>query len=99
MSGAEDLVESLRAKAEFRNVGFAKDDGASGFFALHDAAIEIGNGVFMERGTVSGADAGGFVEVFDGDGETVQGAELVAFGNGFVGLRRLARGVDLRARG
>ena len=86
MRGAEDGVECLGAEAPFRHVGFAEDDGAGSFFTLDDAAIEIGDEVFVKRGTVCGAHAGGFVQVFDGDGEAVQGAEPVAFGEGFVGL-------------
>ena len=86
MRRTEDWVECLRAEAPFGNVGFAEDDGSGGFFALDDAAIEIGDEVFVKRGTIGSAHPGGFVQIFDGDGEAMQGTKPNAFGEGFVGF-------------
>ncbi len=99
VSGAEDLVEGLGAEAKFGDIRFAEDDGAGGFLALNDAAIEIGDVVFVERGAVRGAKAGGFMEIFDGDGKAVQGTERIGLWRALRRLRWLAREVDLPARG
>ena len=69
---AENFVECLRARAEFRRVGFADDDRARAPHAIDNDIVFGGNVVFKERRSKCSADAACFQQVLVRDGQAMQ---------------------------
>ncbi len=88
--GAKHLVEGVRAQAKFGCVGFADDDGASGFHAPGHQAVLAGHEVFHQRTAQSGAQTLGIGQVLDGLGHAVHPAHGLAPGQLCIALARLS---------
>ena len=65
--GAENLIESLRARAEFRGIGFADGDRAGPLDAFHHKIICSGNVIFVKQRPKGGADSACLFQVFISD--------------------------------
>ena len=65
------------AKGKFVHSELTQQDGPGLAEAGHHGGIAVGNAVFQHLGLARGADARGVVEVFKGDGYTVEGAAVV----------------------
>jgi hypothetical protein len=82
------VTEAVFAHAdegEFRGVGLAEDDGAGVLDAFDDGGVFFRDAVFEEEGAGGGGDAPGHLGVFDGDGQAVESAQLVAAHDGILG--------------
>ena len=82
LGGAEGGIFGRGAHGEFVEVGFAEDDGAGGFEFFDDGGVVGGAEVFEHFGGAGGGAEGGAHVVFDGDGDTGEEAEGLAFGAG-----------------
>src|SRR4029453_1654013 len=63
-------------------IGFAKHNASSGFDALGDHTVEIGDVVLKEFGTIGTAQTSTGFEIFDRDREPMQGLESLATHHG-----------------
>ncbi len=91
--GAEVGVRRGDAIGEFVHVGFAEEDGAGGGEFFGDGGVGGGEVVLEEQGAEGGADTFSFEDVFEGDGDAVEGAAGEADGEFAVGLVGLGEGV------
>ena len=82
---AEHVVVALRAKAEFRHVGLADDDGAGGAHALDDVAVLLRHEIGEDARAESGAQALRQRQVLDRDRQAEQRPGLGAVGQPEVG--------------
>ena len=80
-----ELVVAHVLVAEVGRIGLADDDGAGGLDAAGDGAVVAGDLVGVEDRAVGVAQTGAGFKVFDGDGQTVQEAEVVAAHDGGFG--------------
>ena len=84
---AEDLVERLRSRAEFRRVGLADGDRARAPHPFDDDIVFGGDVVFIERRSKCGADAAGFQQVLVRDRQTMQRPQRLFVRLHLIGLR------------
>ena len=83
-----EAVFGVSEKSVFRGVGLAEDDCACAFHALDDDRVVCTDAVGVDEGTARGSDALGHFEVFDGDGQSVKGAEVASAVYCLIGRRR-----------
>ena len=81
-------VLGVSEESVFRGVGLAEDDCARAFHALDDDGVVCADAIGVDQGAARGSDALGHFEVFDGDGQSVEGAEVVSAVYCLVGRRR-----------
>ena len=82
------VAEAVFAHAdegELGGIGLSKDDGARIFHPFDDGGVLVGYAVFEQEGAGGSGDALGHLGVFDGDGEAVERAEVVASHYGVLG--------------
>ena len=82
--------------AELGGVGLAEDDGAGLPDSLYGDGIFVGDVVSEDVAAHSAADALGELQVLDGDGDAVEGPEVVAAGHGVLRPLRPSLGRGLR---
>ncbi len=84
---AENLVERLRSRAEFRRVGLADGDRARAPHPLDNNIVFGGNVVLVERRSKCGADAARFQQILVRDRQTVQRPQSLFVRLHLIGLR------------
>ena len=92
---APHRVAAVRARAEFRHVGLADDDGAGGAHAADHDVVVGRHEVAIERRAVGGEKVLGLLEVLDAGRQAVQQRQVLAAPDGGLGgLGFLARAID-----
>ena len=83
-AGFADEVLGGAGLAEFGRVGLAQDNRAGGLDTFDDDGVDLWDAVTVDGGAQGGGDAFGEFQVLDGDGDTMEGAEIVAAPDGFI---------------